>query len=346
MHPVATLLLAVGIVLVGHPRAPAARLPRPPAGGLHRRGVDAEGRAAPSRGRGEVEAEDWTAEPRPSLRPPRRRPTAWPRASATRPASIGILIAMAAIIGKCLLDSGAADRIVRWRAGPRRAATGAPLAFLGSGFLLGDPGLLRHGLLPADAAGQGDVAAERRDYLLYVLSIVAGATMAHSLVPPTPGPLLVAGELGVDLLTMAAAGMVVGLVRRPGAATLFARWLNRRIEIPLRDSADLTIADLEATLRRPRRRIAAALAEPDADRPAVPADRRRRGAVDLPGGARRRPRRPGPWRSARPSGRSATRTSPWRSPRRWRWRPWPRRTAGRPPRAGRCGAVGPGAGPG
>ena len=38
-------------------------------------------------------------------------------------------------------------------------------------------------------------------YLLYVLAIVAGATMAHSLVPPTPGPLFVADRLGVNILT-------------------------------------------------------------------------------------------------------------------------------------------------
>ena len=51
---------------------------------------------------------------------------------------IGILIAMAAIIGKCLLDSGAADRIVRSALG-LLGQRGAPAAFLGSGFLLGIP---------------------------------------------------------------------------------------------------------------------------------------------------------------------------------------------------------------
>jgi GntP family gluconate:H+ symporter len=50
---------------------------------------------------------------------------------------IGIMIAMAAIIDKCLLDSGAADKIVRtavrWT-GERSAS----VAFVGSGFLLGN----------------------------------------------------------------------------------------------------------------------------------------------------------------------------------------------------------------
>jgi len=51
---------------------------------------------------------------------------------------LGILIAMAAVIGKCLLESGAAERIVR----SMLKLTGkekAPIAFLVSSFFLGVP---------------------------------------------------------------------------------------------------------------------------------------------------------------------------------------------------------------
>ncbi|MBN2293033.1 MAG: hypothetical protein JXM70_11445, partial [Pirellulales bacterium] len=54
-------------------------------------------------------------------------------AFGTSTAAIGIVIAMAAIIGRCMIDSGAADRIVQSFLrilGERRAAT----ALLGSGF--------------------------------------------------------------------------------------------------------------------------------------------------------------------------------------------------------------------
>ena len=51
---------------------------------------------------------------------------------------IGILIAMAAIIGTCLLRSGAADQIIR-RALKLFGEKGAPVAFLSSGFTLGIP---------------------------------------------------------------------------------------------------------------------------------------------------------------------------------------------------------------
>ncbi|WP_152052554.1 GntP family permease [Tautonia marina] len=164
-------------------------------------------------------------------------------------ASIGILIAMAAIIGKCLLDSGAADRVVRSAVnlvGQARAS----LAFLGSGFVLAIPVFFDTVFYLIMPLGKAMWLRSRRDYLLYVLSIVAGATMAHSLVPPTPGPLLVAGELGVDLVTMGVAGMVVGSIAALGGYA-FARILNRRMDIPLRESADLSIEDLEAVIRKP-----------------------------------------------------------------------------------------------
>ena len=51
---------------------------------------------------------------------------------------VGILIAMAAIIGVCLLESGAADRIIR-SAVRMLGEPRAPAAFAGSGFLLGIP---------------------------------------------------------------------------------------------------------------------------------------------------------------------------------------------------------------
>jgi len=88
-----------------------------------------------------------------------------------------------------------------------------------------------------------------RNYLLYVLSIVAGATMAHSLVPPTPGPLLVASELGVDIGMMILVGGFVGLFT-VGFGYVYAILVSRIWDLPLRDSADLSLADLEHISQR------------------------------------------------------------------------------------------------
>lgn len=61
--------------------------------------------------------------------------------------------------------------------------------------------------------------------------------MAHSLVPPTPGPLFVAGALNVDLGVMILAGCVVCIFTSL-VGYAFAVWSNRRMEIPLRDVPD------------------------------------------------------------------------------------------------------------
>jgi GntP family gluconate:H+ symporter len=151
-------------------------------------------------------------------------------------AGIGLLIAFASIIGKCLLDSGAADRIVR-SALRLTGESGAPAAFVGSGFLLGIPVFFDTVFYLMLPLGKALARRTGKNFLFYVLSIVAGATMAHSLVPPTPGPLLVAAELKVSIGLM----MVVGTIIGSGAVLagyFFAAALNRRFALPLRDFAE------------------------------------------------------------------------------------------------------------
>jgi len=139
---------------------------------------------------------------------------------------IGIVIAMASILGTCLAEAGAARRIVmaiQQLVGERRT----PLALLVAAFVLGVPMFAEtvlYLLLPLARA-----AWERsgRGYLLCVLAILAGATMTHSLVPPTPGPLFVANALGVDMATMIGVGLGVGLVAA-AAGFVYARWADDR----------------------------------------------------------------------------------------------------------------------
>jgi gluconate:H+ symporter, GntP family len=76
--------------------------------------------------------------------------------------------------------------------------------------------------------------------------------MAHSLVPPTPGPLLVAQQLGVDIGQMILAGFVVGLFTS-GFGYFYATMANRLWEVPLRESPDFSLADLERIAQRPDR---------------------------------------------------------------------------------------------
>ena len=156
---------------------------------------------------------------------------------------IGILIAMAASIGKCLLDSGGADRIVRSAlklVGEKRA----PFAFLGSGFTLGMPVFFDTVFYLMLPLAKGFTARTGKNYLLLVLAIVAGGSMAHSLVPPTPGPLQVASELNVDIGQLMLGGLVVGIFAAL-VGFAYASWANRKWPVPLRDTPDSKLIDLQ-----------------------------------------------------------------------------------------------------
>src|SRR5256885_16928321 len=122
--------------------------------------------------------------------------------------TIGIVIALAAIAGNAMMESGAADRIVRAfidLLGEKRSAT----ALCATGYVLSIPvffDTVFYLLVPLARTGY---ARTNRYYLKYLLAIAAGAAATHTLVPPTPGPLAVAGTLGVDLGTMVLVGLAV-----------------------------------------------------------------------------------------------------------------------------------------
>jgi gluconate:H+ symporter, GntP family len=159
---------------------------------------------------------------------------------------MGLLIAMAAIIGKCLLESGAALRIVQailMLFGQARSH----IAFVFTGFFLAIPVFFDAVFYLLMPIGKAMAARVGKNYLLYILTVVAGATMAHSLVPPTPGPLLAAKELGVPIGHMMAGGCIVGLFTA-SFGLLYAVWANQRFTIPLPPDAQ-TPADPETSTR-------------------------------------------------------------------------------------------------
>ena len=152
-------------------------------------------------------------------------------------AKLGILIAMATIIGEAMLLSGAAEAIaaamLRWFGAAR-----AHWAFFATSYVLCIPVMLDTVMYLLAPLFKAVARKTGRDYLLLVMCTVAGGTITHSLVPPTPGPLFVAGDLGVPLGLMIGMGSAIGL----GAALVgvaFAHWSNRRhtLEVPVEETA-------------------------------------------------------------------------------------------------------------
>ena len=157
--------------------------------------------------------------------------------------NIAIIIAMAAIVGQCMLESGGAERIVR----ASMAVTGergAPLAFAVTGFVLGIPVFFDTVFYLMIPLAKSLAARTGKHYGLYVMAIAVGATISHSLVPPTPGPLYVASELGVVGPMILAGCVIGGLSVIPGLA--YAYLSDRRWPVPLRATADVSIDDLKS----------------------------------------------------------------------------------------------------
>jgi len=146
--------------------------------------------------------------------------------------AIGIVIALAAVIGRCLMDSGAADRIVRSflkALGEKRAST----ALMASGFVLSAPVFFDTVFYLLVPLARSLWKRTRKNYILYATAIVAGAAITHTLVPPTPGPLFMANQFKIDLGTMIGIGILIGL---PAAALglVVCKIINRFTDIPMR----------------------------------------------------------------------------------------------------------------
>lgn len=140
--------------------------------------------------------------------------------------SIGIVIGLGVMMGRILEVSGAGEQIafslIRWL-GRRKeewamAVTGYVVSipiFVDSAFII---------LYPvAKALSQ----KSGRSLLTLGVALAGGLMVTHSTVPPTPGPLGVAGIFGVDVGAMLLLGMVLAL---PGliGVVLYARWLSKK----------------------------------------------------------------------------------------------------------------------
>lgn len=145
---------------------------------------------------------------------------------------IGVVIAMAAIIGDCLMKSGAADRIVKAFLGVLGEKR-SHIALAGSGFVLAIPVFFDTVFYLLVPLARSLYRSTRKNYLLYILAISAGGAVTHSLVPPTPGPLVMAQQLNVNLGTMIGIGCLVG-VPVSIAGLMFAIFINKRMPLEMR----------------------------------------------------------------------------------------------------------------
>lgn len=163
---------------------------------------------------------------------------------------IGVAIAMAAVIGQCLMESGGAEKITRrfvdWL-GERYSS----FSMVISGYILSIPvfhDTVFYLLVPL--ARSMSMRTGGRNYLLYTLAIGAGGVTTHIFVPPTPGPLAMAETLNIDLGLVIIVGLMVAI---PSALACwaYAYWIDRKMQLPIREAPGLTLDELREVANRP-----------------------------------------------------------------------------------------------
>ncbi|MER7910860.1 gluconate:H+ symporter [Streptomyces sp. NPDC096068] len=146
-------------------------------------------------------------------------------------AGVGVLIALGAILGKLLADSGGADQIVDTILA-RASGRAMPWAMVLIASVIGLPLFFEVGivlLIPVVL-----LVAKRGNYSLMRIGIpaLAGLSVMHGLIPPHPGPLVAIDAVGANLGVTLALGLVVAIPTVIIAGPLFSRYAARWVDIP------------------------------------------------------------------------------------------------------------------
>lgn len=145
--------------------------------------------------------------------------------------NIGIIIGFGVMMGQIFQISGAAERMARTFLkifGKGREEFALAL----TGFIVSIPIFCDSGFVILSPLARALSKETKKSIVGLGVPLAAGLVITHSLVPPTPGPLGVAGQFGVDIGLFILIGIVVAIPMTI-AATLYGKWLGKKIyQIP------------------------------------------------------------------------------------------------------------------
>ncbi|MER7014638.1 gluconate:H+ symporter [Saccharopolyspora sp. NPDC000359] len=144
---------------------------------------------------------------------------------------VGLLVALGAMLGKLLTDTGGAEQVVETVL-RRTTSRTLPWAMVFIAALLGLPMFFEVGvvlLVPVVV-----MVASRSDQPMLRIGIpaLAGLSILHGLVPPHPGPLAAVDALNVDLGVTLALGVVVSIPTAIVAGPVFGSFIAKRVQLP------------------------------------------------------------------------------------------------------------------
>ncbi len=143
---------------------------------------------------------------------------------------IAVVVGLGAIFGQILESSGGAHALANHlllKFGQGRASW----AMMFTGFIVAIPVFFDVGLIiliPIIYALGRDTG---KSLLFYGIPLLAGLAVAHSFIPPTPGPVAVSEIIGADLGWVIGLGLIMGLPTAVIAGPLFGKFISGKIKI-------------------------------------------------------------------------------------------------------------------
>jgi gluconate transporter len=147
---------------------------------------------------------------------------------------IAIVIGLGAMIGEMLRQTGGAEEIAATLLhtfGDDRA----PWALSLTGLLVAIPVFFDVALILFIPLVYTLTERTGKSLLYYAIPLLAGIAVAHSFIPPTPGPVAVAGLLNADLGWVILFGVAAGLPSILVGGVLFGRYIGGEIHLDVPD---------------------------------------------------------------------------------------------------------------
>lgn len=150
---------------------------------------------------------------------------------------IALLVGLGSMFGAILEISGGAQRIATTmvdKFGENKAAWALGI----TGLVISMPVFFDAGLIILIPLAFSLAKKTKKSTLSYAIPLLAGLAVGHAFIPPTPGPILVANMLGVELGYVIMIGLFVGTIAMIVAGPLFGKFIGNKIYVPVPKSVE------------------------------------------------------------------------------------------------------------
>ncbi len=147
---------------------------------------------------------------------------------------IALLVGLGSMFGAILEASGGAQSIAVTlvnKFGDKRAAWALGI----TGLVIAMPVFFDAGLIILIPLAFSLAKRTKRSSLFYVIPLLAGLAVGHAFIPPTPGPVLVATMLNVELGWVILVGVFCGICSMVVAGPVWGAYCGRKYNIPVPD---------------------------------------------------------------------------------------------------------------